>query len=121
MRRSASTSLVLACRVSRASLACRLAGLTSQGVGVTPAHVSGRYHQSLRIQIYLSRNSRSHRRRQTDGAFSTDSGLDRLGVVGSVYWAESLYNLQPALKGWSGEGAPAGSPMPKSISFLLKG
>ena len=32
-----------------------------------------------------------------------------------------MYNLQPALKGWSGEGAPAGSPMPKSVSFLLKG
>ena len=32
-----------------------------------------------------------------------------------------MYNLQPALKGWSGEGAPIGSPMPKSNSFLLKG
>ena len=31
-----------------------------------------------------------------------------------------MYNLQPAQKGWSYEGAPAGSPMPKSISFLLK-
>ena len=31
-----------------------------------------------------------------------------------------MYNLQPVLKGWSDEGAPAYSPMPKSISFLLK-
>ena len=88
---------------------------------MTPAHVSGRYHQSLRIQFYLSWNSRSHRRRQTDGAFSTDSGLVHLGVIGPVCWAESLYNLQLALKRWSGEGAPADSPMPKSFSFLLKG
>ena len=32
-----------------------------------------------------------------------------------------MYNLQPALKGWSGEGAPVGSSMCKSVSFLLKG
>ena len=47
--------------------------------------------------------------------------MDLLGVVGPVCWAESLYNLQPVLKGWSGGGAPAGSPMPESASFLLKG
>ena len=29
--------------------------------------------------------------------------------------------MQPAQKGWSGDGAPANSLMPKSISFLLKG
>ena len=29
--------------------------------------------------------------------------------------------MQPALKGWTGEGAATGSPMPKSFSFLLKG
>ena len=29
----------------------RLAGLASKGVGVTPAHVLGRYHQSLRISF----------------------------------------------------------------------
>ena len=29
--------------------------------------------------------------------------------------------MQPAINGWSGEGAPAGSPMPKSVSFLRKG
>ena len=57
----------------------------------------------------------------TNGAFSTDSGLDLLGVAEPVCLAEWLYNLQPALQGWSGGGAPAGSPMPKSISFLLKG
>ena len=38
-----------------------------------------------------------------------------------VCWAKSLRNLQPALKGWSGEGAPVGSSMPKSVSSLLKG
>ena len=47
--------------------------------------------------------------------------MDLLGVTGPVCWAELLYNLQPTLKGWSGGGAPAGSPMPKSASFLLKG
>ena len=31
-----------------------------------------------------------------------------------------MYNLQPALKGWSGGGEPASSLMPKSASFLLK-
>ena len=29
--------------------------------------------------------------------------------------------MQPALKGWTGGGAPTGSLMPKSTSFLLKG
>ena len=29
-------------------------------------------------------------------------------------------NLQPAMNGWFGEGAPVGSPMPKSIYFLRK-
>ena len=52
--------------------------LCPRGVGVTPAHVSGRYHQLLRILFV--RNSRSHRRRQTDGVFSTDTGLELLGV-----------------------------------------
>ena len=88
---------------------------------MTPAHVSGRYHQSLRIQFYLQRNNRSHIWHQTDGAFSIYSRLDRLGVAGPTCWAESLYNLQPTLKGWSDKGASAGSLMPKSLSFLLKG
>ena len=39
----------------------------------------------------------------------------------SICWAKSLRNLQPALKGWSDEGAPIGSPMLKSVSSLLKG
>ena len=47
--------------------------------------------------------------------------MDLLGVARPVYWAESLYNLQPTLQGWSDGGAPASSPMPKSTSFLLKG
>ena len=55
-----------------------------------------------------------------DGAFSTYSGLDLLGVAGPVCYAESLCNLQPALKGWSDGDALACSPMPKSSSFLLK-
>ena len=57
----------------------------------------------------------------SDGAFSTDFGLNLLGVAGSICWAELLYNLQPALKGWFDEGVPASSPMLKSVSFLLKG
>ena len=32
-----------------------------------------------------------------------------------------ISHMQPALKGWTGEGAATGSPMPKSFSFLLKG
>ena len=32
-----------------------------------------------------------------------------------------MYNLQLALKEWSDEGASVDSPMPKSVSFLLKG
>ena len=32
-----------------------------------------------------------------------------------------MRNLQSVLKGWSGGGAPVGSPMLKSASFLLKG
>ena len=38
-----------------------------------------------------------------------------------ICWAGSPNNLQPAVKGWSSEGAPVGSPMPKSVSFLRKG
>ena len=66
-------------------------------------------------------NSRSHIRRQTNGAFSTDSGSDLLGVMGPICWAESLNNLEPTLQGWSGGGVPASSSMPKSAYFLLKG
>ena len=47
--------------------------------------------------------------------------MDLLGVAGLVCWTEYLYNLQPELKGWSGGGALAGSPMLKLASFLLKG
>ena len=32
-----------------------------------------------------------------------------------------MRNRQPVLKGWSSGGAPVGSPMVKSASFLLKG
>ena len=46
--------------------------------------------------------------------------MDLLRVAGPVCLAESLYNLQLALKGWSGGDAPISSPMPKSASFLLK-
>ena len=56
-----------------------------------------------------------------NGAFSIDSGLDLLRVDGPLCWVESLYNLQPALQGWSDGGAPTDSPMPKSAYFLLKG
>ena len=44
-------------------------------------------------------NSRSHKRCQTDGAFSIDTGLEPVGIVGSICWVGSPYNLQPALKG----------------------
>ena len=57
----------------------------------------------------------------SDDAFSIDTGLEPIGVVGPIYWVGSSNNLQPALKEWSGEEASADSPMPKSVSFLKKG
>ena len=56
-----------------------------------------------------------------DDVFSIDTGLEPVGVAGPICWARSPYNLQPALKGRSSEGVPAGSPMPKSVYFLRKG
>ena len=47
--------------------------------------------------------------------------LPILGWIFSGSLGRIVGNLQPALKGWSSEGALAGSPMPKSVSFLLKG
>ena len=35
----------------------------------------------------------------SDGAFSTDIGLELLGATGPVCWIGSSCNLQPALKG----------------------
>ena len=46
--------------------------------------------------------------------------MDLLGVDGPICRVESSYNLQPALKRWSDEGALADSPMPKSNSFLFE-
>ena len=85
---------------------------------MTPAHVSSRYHQSLRNQFICKRNSRSHRRPQTDGAFSIDTRLELLGVAVPVSPTGSVYNLQPTLKGGSSGGVPAASPMLKLVSFL---
>ena len=47
--------------------------------------------------------------------------LEPVGVAGSIQWAGLPNNLQPAMNGWSGEGAPVGYLMPKSVSFLRKG
>ena len=47
--------------------------------------------------------------------------LSILGWIFSGSLGQIVSNLQPALKGWSDEGALAGSPMPKSVYFLLKG
>ena len=58
---------------------------------------------------------------QVDDAFSIDTGLEPVGGAGSICWVGSLNNLQPTMNRWSGEGASAGSPMPKSVSFLRKG
>ena len=41
--------------------------------------------------------------------------------MGPICWAGTPNKLQPALKGWFGEDALVGSPMPKSVSFLRKG
>ena len=54
----------------------------------------------------------------TDGAFTIDIGLEPLGIAGSMNRAGSMYNLQFATKGGSGEGVSAASPMPKLVSFL---
>ena len=57
---------------------------------------------------------------ELEGVFSIDTRLKPIGVAGPICWAGSPNNLQPELKGWSGEEAPAGSPMLKSVSFLWK-
>ena len=49
-----------------------------------PAGVPSRYHQSLRGQLYLQRNFRSHKRRQTDDAFSIGTGLELAGIARPV-------------------------------------
>ena len=41
--------------------------------------------------------------------------------MGSICYVGSPDNLQPVMSGWSGEGAPTGSPIPKLVSFLWKG
>ena len=56
-----------------------------------------------------------------DGAFSINTGLKPIGVVGPICWAGSLNNLQLTVKGLSDEGVPAGSLMAKLVSFLRKG
>ena len=84
---------------------------------MTPAHVLGRYHQSLRNQ--LKRNNRSHRRHQTDGDFSIDTGLELAGVAG-LFVEPSRYTTCTERVDRRG-GVPAASPMTKSISFLRKG
>ena len=76
VKRSASTSSVLACTVSNVPPGGRLStppgwSCILGGLAFAPACVPGWYHQSLRGQLYLQRNCRSHRRRQTDDAFST--------------------------------------------------
>ena len=51
---------------------------------MAPAHISSLYHQSLSNQFYLQKNCHSHRRRQTDDAFSTETGLELAGIARSV-------------------------------------
>ena len=41
--------------------------------------------------------------------------------MGPICWVGSPNNLQPAMKGWSGEGMPACFPISKLVSFLRKG
>ena len=47
--------------------------------------------------------------------------MEPVGVAGPICWTGSLNSRQPAVKGWSDEGMPDGSPMPKLVSFLHKG
>ena len=47
---------------------------------MAPAHISSRYHQSLSNQFYLQKNYRSHKRRQTDDVFSSETRLE-LGEI----------------------------------------
>ena len=53
--------------------------------------------------------------------FYIDTRLGSKGASGPIFWIGSPNNLQSVMKGWFGEGVPAGSPMPKSVSFLRKG
>ena len=51
---------------------------------MAPAHISSQYHQSLSNQFYLQKNCRSHKRRQNDDAFSTETRLDLGGITRPV-------------------------------------
>ena len=91
--------------------------LRPRGVGVTPTHVSSRYHQSLRNQ-FICKGTVVSTTTPTDGDFSIDTGLEPLKVIGQARRTGSMYNLQPALKEWSDGGVSVASPMPKLVSFL---
>ena len=54
--------------------------------------------------------------------------LSKLGWSLQEYWGQFVgldrpitCNLQPTMNGWFGDGALTSSPMPKSVSLLLKG
>ena len=51
---------------------------------MAPTHISSQYHQSLSNRFYLQKNCHSHRGNQIDNAFSTETGLELGGIVGSV-------------------------------------
>ena len=85
---------------------------------MTPAHVSSRYHQSLRNQLICKGTVVL-----TDGAKLMVLFLAILGwsLLESLGRSSGRINIQPAQKGWSGRGMSTTSPMPKLVSFLRKG
>ena len=82
---------------------------------MAPAHVSSRYHQSLRNQLICKGTVVPTDDAKLMGAFSIDTGLELVGVAGPIRRAGSIYNLHR--KGGPAGGVPAVSPMPKSVSF----
>ena len=74
------------CTCRRSAIYVALLVLHPWRIDVAPACVPSGYHQSLRDQFYLYRNCRSHRRRQTNDAFSIGTGLEHAGIAGPVLW-----------------------------------
>ena len=85
---------------------------------MTLGHVSSRYHQSLRNQFICKGAVVPIDSAKLMVLFSIDTGLEPLGVTRLDHRTGSMYNLQPALKGWSVGGVPTSSSMPKLVSFL---
>ena len=82
------------------------------------AHVSNRYHQSLRNQLIYKGTVVPTNSAKLMVLFLSILGWSLLESLGR---SSSQIDIQPAQKGWSGKGMPVASSMPKSVFFLRKG